>query len=71
MRIPRTVALLSAAVGIIIVFALGSLILRPPLPLILEAGYDRPSISPNADGEDDIAVFSYALARPATINLSW
>ena len=69
MRIPRTVALLSAAVGIIIVFALGSLILRPPLPLILEAGYDRPSISPNADGEDDIAVFSYALARPATINL--
>ena len=70
MRIPRTVALLSAAVGIIIVFALGSLILRPPLPLILEAGYDRPSISPNADGEDDIAVFSYALARPATINLS-
>ena len=70
MRIPRTVALFAAAVGIIIVFALGSLILRPPLPLILEAGFDRPSISPNADGDDDIAVFSYALARPATINLS-
>ena len=70
MRLPRLVLLLAAALGAVIVFAVGSLLLRPPLPLIVAAGFDRPSISPNADGEDDIAVFQYSLSRPATVSLS-
>lgn len=70
MRLPRLVSLLAAAFGAVIVFAIGSLLLRPPLPLIVAAGFDRPSISPNADGEDDIAVFEYSLSRPATVSLS-
>ncbi len=70
MRLPRLVTLLAAALGAVIVFAVGSLLLRPPLPLIIEAGFDRPSISPNADGEDDIAVFKYSLSRPASVSLS-
>ena len=70
MHPPRVVALIAAAVGVIVVFALGSILLRPPLPLIVEAGFDRPAISPNADGEDDIAVFEYVLSRPAKISLS-
>lgn len=70
MRLPRTVVLLAATLGFVIVFFVGSLVLRPPLPLISAASFDRPSISPNADGEDDIAIFEYNLARPATISLS-
>ena len=70
MRLPRKLTLLAAAIGVLIVYAVGSLLLKPPLPLIMEAGFDRPSISPNADGEDDIAVFEYSLSRPATISLS-
>ncbi|MCY3977298.1 MAG: hypothetical protein OXG23_04280 [Chloroflexi bacterium] len=70
MHLPRSVSLFAAAFGAVIVFAIGSLFLRPPLPLIVEAGFDRSSISPNADGEDDIAVFEYSLSRPATVSLS-
>ena len=70
MRIPVAVTLAAAAAGVILVLLAGGLILRPPLPLILEAGFDRDLISPNADGEDDIAVFSYALSRPAVVSLS-
>ncbi len=70
MRIPVAVTLAAAAAGVILVFIVGGLIVRPPLPLILAAGFDRAAISPNADGEDDIAVFSYSLSRPAVISLS-
>ena len=70
MRLSRTLTLLAAALAFALVFALGSLFLQPPAPLILAAGFDRPAISPNADGEDDIAVFDYRLSRPATLSLS-
>ena len=69
MRLSKMVALLAAALGTALVFLVGILVLAPPMPLILEAGFDRSSISPNADGEDDIAVFEYVLSRPATISL--
>ena len=70
MSIPRLPTLLAAAAGILIVGLVGALILSPPFPLIMSAGFDRESISPNADGDNDIAVFEYRLARPATIDLS-
>ena len=70
MRLSRPVTMMAAAVGVALVLALGSLLLKPPVPLILDAGFDRPAISPNADGKDDIAVFDYRLSRPATISLS-
>ena len=38
MRLPRKVTLFAAAVGVLIVAAVGGLLLRPPLPLIMEAG---------------------------------
>lgn len=70
MRMPVALTLSAAAAGVILVLLAGSLILRPPLPLILTAEFDRAAISPNADGEDDIAVFSYSLSRPALVSLS-
>ena len=70
MPIPRLPTLLAAAVGILLVGVVGALLLSPPLPLILSARFDRASISPNADGANDVATFVYSLARPATISLS-
>ena len=70
MRLSAKHTLLAAALGIAVVYAVGSLLLQPPLPLILEASFDREAISPNADGQDDLAVFSYRLSRPATISLA-
>ena len=68
MRVP--VALVFAAVGAAVIIVLGRFILQPPLPLIVNAGFDRPLISPNADGEDDVTVFAYELSKPATVSLS-
>lgn len=62
--------ILMAAVGIAAALVVGSLILSPPLPLIIEAGFDRDAISPNADGENDLAIFAYRLARPAVIDMT-
>ena len=70
MPIPRLPTLLAAAAGILLALALGWLLLSPPLPLIAAARFDRESISPNADGQDDVAIFEYRLSRPATISLS-
>jgi len=70
MRVHSGLLLLAAVFGAVIVLAVGSLLLSPPLPLIMYAGFDRDSISPDADGENDIAVFEYRLSRPATIDLS-
>ncbi len=69
MRVPLALTFVAATAGVFLVFIAGSLILQPPLPLIIEAGFDRPAISPNADGVDDIAVFTYGLSRPAVVSL--
>ena len=70
MRLQHRYLLLAALLGLAALFVIGSLILSPPLPLIVYAAFDRPAISPDADGENDLAAFEYQLSRPATIDLS-
>ncbi len=70
MRVHSGVLLIAAGLGAALVLALGSLLLSPPLPLIRQAGFDRDSISPDADGENDIAEFEYRLSRPATVDIA-
>ncbi len=70
MRVHSGLLILAAVFGAAIVLAVGSILLSPPLPLIMYAGFDRDSISPDADGENDIAVFEYRLSRPATVDIS-
>ena len=70
MRIPYGFTLAAAAGGILIMLIAGRFLLSPPLPLIIEAGFDREAISPNADGVNDLAVFAYRLARPAVIDMT-
>lgn len=70
MRIHNGFALIAVFVGIVIIFIVGSLIISPPLPLIVSAGFDREVITPNADGDNDIATFTYELSRTATIDMT-
>ncbi len=70
MRIHSRLLILAALFGAAVVLAAGGIILSPPLPLIMQARFDRDSISPDADGENDLAVFEYRLSRPARVDLS-
>ena len=70
MRVRHALILIAALAGALLVVLLGSLAIRPPLPLIVAAGFDREAISPNADGVDDIAAFNYSLSRPARVSLA-
>ena len=70
MRLQFRYIFLAALLGLAALLLIGSLILSPPLPLIAHAAFDRPAISPDADGENDLAAFEYRLTRPATIDLS-
>lgn len=69
MRIPYGLTLIAVAVGILVIVIVGSMIISPPSPLIVSAGFDRDTITPNADGDNDLATFSYVLSRTATIEL--
>lgn len=70
MQVRRALTTIAALAGAIALLFIGALLLRPPMPLIAAAGFDRQSISPNADGEDDIAEFKYVLSRPASVSLA-
>ncbi|NDJ84951.1 MAG: hypothetical protein GYB66_03605, partial [Chloroflexi bacterium] len=71
MSIPKLVTFGSALLALAVVAGIGLLILQPPQDLITHAGFSDNTISPNADGVNDIAVFEYGLSRPATITLTF
>lgn len=68
MRIQLVVA--AAVVGLVIVLVIGQAVLQPNLPLITEAGFSLETITPNADGENDVAIFHYSLSRNARVSLT-
>ncbi len=69
MRIPFGWVLLAAGVALVLVLVAGQALLQPDLPLIIDAGFTLETISPNADGTDDITTFTYSLARNAAVSL--
>jgi hypothetical protein len=69
MRISIWLTIFSAVAGLAIVLAIGQRLLQPDLPLITKAGFVSQSISPNADGSDDVALFTYSLSRNARASL--
>lgn len=58
-------ALLVAA---LVVF-FGNMFLQPPQPLLVSAAFAHEVISPNADGVQDITVFSYEISENAEVSL--
>ena len=71
MRIPAGVLLLATLLGAVLVLLAGQALLQPDLPLITDAGFTPQRISPNADGETDVAIFHYELSRNARITLQF
>jgi hypothetical protein len=52
-----------------LVLVAGQALLQPTLPLLTAAEFSIDTISPNADGIDDITTFSYSLSRNAQVSL--
>ncbi|GAB4508848.1 MAG: hypothetical protein OHK0046_02510 [Anaerolineae bacterium] len=71
MRFPIWLALLAAASVAAVVLFVGSLLLQPERPLIVETAFLLETISPNADGVDDITEFSYTLSENALVSLTF
>ncbi|NWG17878.1 MAG: hypothetical protein HXY41_14715 [Chloroflexi bacterium] len=69
MRLSIWLAGAAALVVLGLVLVAGQALLRPDLPLITDAAFSLETISPNADGSDDVTVFSYSLSRNARVSL--
>ncbi len=69
MRIPISLVLLASVIGLGLVIVAGQLIVDPNLPLIASAEMSLETITPNADGDDDITLFSYSLSRNAVVSI--
>lgn len=69
MRYPIGIIVVAAALALALVVAGSSLVLSPPVQLIIRAEFEPTRISPNADGIDDITRFSYEISRPALISV--
>lgn len=70
MRIPILLTILAALVALAAVALLGQWLLQPAAPLITAAAFAPSTLTPNADGTDDVALFSYTLSRSATVSLT-
>lgn len=69
MRLPIFLTIIAAVVVAGIVTAAGLFMADSNRPLLSDVGFDRALITPNADGQDDAAVFSYTLARDANVTI--
>lgn len=69
MRFPILLSVVAALVGVGAVIVIGSALIRPDVPLITEATFSLETISPNADGIDDITIFYYHVTRNALVSL--
>ncbi len=54
----------------IVVFG-GEALLQPERPLIVSADFTLDTITPNADGSDDITAYAYELSENATVTLTF
>ena len=71
MRFPIWLVIGAAALGMIGILVVGQVILKPTLPLIVEAEFSLTTITPNADGESDVSLFRYSLSRNAQVSLAF
>ncbi len=69
MRIPIVLSAIAALAAVIVVGVAGYVLLRPPVALLSGASFDRATISPDADGVDDVATVRYSLSQPANVSI--
>ncbi|MDL1899369.1 hypothetical protein FBR02_01200 [Anaerolineae bacterium CFX9] len=69
MRLPVWLVLVAAIAAAAAVIVIGMALVHPAQDLILEAGFAPETITPNADGDADVTIFSYRLSRSAHISI--
>jgi hypothetical protein len=69
MRIPILFTFTVALLVLVAVVLMGQMLIQPDLPLITAAAFAPDRISPNADNNTDVTVFSYSLSRGALVSL--
>ena len=70
MRIPRLLTLLVALAVVGIVILAGMQLVQPARALVEEAAFDRATITPNADGDNDLSTLTYTLTRNAQVTVT-
>jgi hypothetical protein len=68
-RIPRILTIIASLVTLAVILLAAYLVSRPRGPAITDAIFGSRSISPNADGDDDITVVSYRVRREVTLSI--
>lgn len=71
MRIPVWLTLIAALAAVVVIVLLGQALIAPPRPLITAAAFAPETITPNADGSDDITILSYGLSRNARVTVTF
>lgn len=69
MRIPRIPTIIASLVLLAVILMAAYLVSRPSGPAIIDAKFGSQSISPNADGDDDITIVSYRVRREVTLSI--
>ncbi|MBN1312596.1 MAG: hypothetical protein JXB30_14365 [Anaerolineae bacterium] len=69
MRIPRILTIIVSLILLVLILATVYLATRPIRPVIAQAEFGMQTLSPNADGENDITTVSYRLRREATLSI--
>lgn len=69
MRFPVGLTLISALIMTAIMVVIGLFVVQPPRPLLVRAENSLGTISPNADGVDDLTQFRYEISRNAFVSL--
>lgn len=69
MRIPRILTIIASLVVLVVILTVAYLVSRPSGPAITDARFGSQSISPNADGDNDITLVSYHVRREVTLSI--
>lgn len=69
MRIPRAQTFIFGLVALAVLLAVGYVISRPRGPVLAEAELSLDTITPNADGQEDVTRISYRLRRQADVSI--
>jgi hypothetical protein len=70
MRFPIWLTLIAAVITLGLVLGVGQMLIWPERPLIASAGFSLETISPNADGIDDVTEFAYEITRNASVTVA-
>lgn len=71
MRFPIGLTVITAALTAAVVLVAGTLLINPNRPLLPNGQFSLETISPNADGVDDITEINYEVTRNAFVSLTF